>query len=186
MQPGHSGDAIPPPPPAMGQGWRDRGPSAGMRAVQQPHAAVLGDVIAPPLWAAEQPAPGRQAGSVSGRHAPASPGSPALLCPSSGWAGGPRWVGVKEKGEQCLQTPGPAAIPGWGFPRGMGAAGPALAADNAVSVPAAPYQRGGGGQTRSHPKRAMPGGCWEGVPAPFIPQSAPGRFIFARVVFFPA
>lgn len=65
--------------------------------------------MAPPLWAGEQPAPGSQAGSVPGRHAPVSQSSPALLCPSSGRAGGPRWVGARGQGEQgraVLPDPG--------------------------------------------------------------------------------
>lgn len=55
-----------------------------------------------------------------------------------------------------------------------------------VSVPAAAYQRSGDGQTRLHPEHAELRGRQEGVPAPFTPRPAPGRFIFARVVFFPA
>lgn len=89
MQPGCSQDAIPPPPLAMGLGWGHQGPLARTQAVQQPCTTMLGHIIAPPLWAVEQPAPGRQAGSVPDRHAPVSLGSSAPLCPFLGKSGRP-------------------------------------------------------------------------------------------------
>ena len=75
-------------------------------------------------------------------------------------------MGVQGKGERGRAVPPDPrsrSHPRSGLPTGTGAAGLALAADNAVPMLAAPDQRGGGGQTRSHPECAVLGGHREGV-----------------------
>lgn len=116
---------------------------------------------------------------MPGRHTPVSLASPAPGVPPRGGLAGLAVCGEKEKNkeEQCLQSLGSTTIPGRGFPRGSRAVVPALAADNAASLLAARYQRGGDGQTPSHPERSVLGALGEGSRPP-SPRSQP------RAVYF--
>lgn len=147
---------------------------------------MLGHVITPPLWAAEQPAPGgKQAACLA----------VTLLCPWASWlccvppqrglASPSGWLcGEKEsREEQCLQSRGPAAIPSQSFPWGTGAAGLALVADNTVSVLAARYQRHGGGQTRSDPEHAVLGDLLGRGLCPLHPTTSPRALYFCTSCF---
>lgn len=147
-----------------------------MRAVQWPHA---GRCNCPSIVGCGTGCSGqasRRRARPSHSRVSRQPGSAASLL-------GQRWQGwwvsreKENKEERCLQTPGPAAIPGRGFPRGARAVVPALAADNAVSLLAAPYQRGGDGQAGSHPERSVLGAVGKGSWPP-SPRSQP------RAVYF--